>query len=183
MTPLADAVVVPQMEGVTTAIVAFIFVCVIYPHLVKNKTQFYAAFAAVLTIILLHSLSAMIGTAGFQVFAGFLTGLLQLGAVLLLFTSCGGVSLRELGGEMANAFEVIRRGETEKTVIVPLSGEMPKPKHERAAATATTTAEPTVEKIDLPPTAGWPTQSAPPASRDPERPPPRRSDDSSIPLE
>ncbi|MDB5288973.1 MAG: hypothetical protein JWL69_214, partial [Phycisphaerales bacterium] len=24
------------MEGVTTAIVAFIFVCIVYPHLVKN---------------------------------------------------------------------------------------------------------------------------------------------------
>src|SRR5215213_3047601 len=134
MISLADAVVVPEMEGVTTAIVAFIFVCVVYPQLVKNKTQFYAAFAAVLFIILLHSLSAMIGSAGFQVFAGFLTGLLQLGAVLLLFTSCGGVSFRELGGEMSRAFEVIRRGEDEKTIIVPLTGEMPKPRKQAAAA-------------------------------------------------
>src|SRR2546430_5768348 len=60
----------------------------------KHKTQFYAAFTAVLVIILLHSLNVMIGTAGFQVFAGFLTGLLQLGAIVLLFAACGGVTLR-----------------------------------------------------------------------------------------
>ena len=172
MTPLADAVVVPQMEGVTTAIVAFVFVCVIYPQLVKHKTQFYAAFTAVLVIILLHSLNVMIGTAGFQVFAGFLTGLLQLGAIVLLFAGCGGVTLRELGSEMHRAFEVIRRGEDEKTIIVPITGEMPKPRQQAAGGGAPTT-EPTVEKIDLPESAGWPA----------ERPPPRKPGDSSIPLE
>ena len=172
MTPLADAVVVPQMEGVTTAIVAFVFVCVIYPQLVKHKTQFYAAFTAELVIILLHSLNVMIGTAGFQVFAGFLTGLLQLGAILLLFAACGGVTLRELGSEMHKAFEVIRRGEEEKTTIVPITGDMPKPRQQSSAASAPST-DPTVENIDLPPTAGWPS----------ERPPPRKPGDSSIPLD
>ena len=34
------------MEGVTTAIVLFVFACVILPSLVKNRTQFYAAFFA-----------------------------------------------------------------------------------------------------------------------------------------
>jgi len=165
--PIADAVVVPQMEGVTTAIVAFIFVCVVYPQLVKNKTQFYAAFTAMLAIILLHSLNVMIGTAGFQVFAGFLTGLLQLGAILLLFAACGGVSIREIGGEMSRAFEVMRRGEEEKTIIVPLSGEMPKPRQQPSSSQASNEA-PTAEKIDLPPQAGWPQ---------------KKSDDSSIPLE
>src|SRR4051794_4216427 len=129
--PLADGTVVvsSQMEGVTTAIVAFIFVCVVYPQLVKNKTQFYAAFAAVLVIILLHSLGLMLrDSAGFQVFAGFMSGLLQIGAILLLFMSCGGVSLREIASEMGRAYEVIRRGEEEKTVIIPLTGEMPRPR-------------------------------------------------------
>src|SRR5215212_3033141 len=97
MIPLADAVVVPEMEGVTTAIVAFIFVCVVWPRLVKNKTQFYAAFAAVLLIILLHSLSVMIYTsAGFQVFSGAAQGLLQLAAIVLLFSGAGGISVKEL---------------------------------------------------------------------------------------
>lgn len=153
---LADAVVVPQMEGVTTAIVLFIFVCVIYPQLVKHKPQFYGAFTALLIIILLHSLSSMIGTAGFQVFAGFLTGLLQLIAIILLFMSCGGISLRELAGDMARAYEVIRRGESEKTVIIPLTGEQPKPRQGTAAAPSTPDDDIEEEKIDLPPDAGWP---------------------------
>ena len=123
-------VIVPQMEGVTTALVAFIFVCVVYPRLVKNKPQFYAALAAVVIIILLNSLNTMIGTAGFQVFSGAATGLLQAAAVLLLFLSAGGITLRELSSDMARAYEVIRRGEEEKEVIVPLTGQVPKPKPE-----------------------------------------------------
>src|SRR5215207_3754098 len=91
---------VPVMEGVTTAIVAFIFACVIFPHLVKNKTQFYGAFAAVILIILLHSLNTMIGRVGFQVFAGAMTGLPQAAAIVLLFLSAGGLTLSELGAEM-----------------------------------------------------------------------------------
>ena len=163
------------MEGITTAIVLFIFACVIYPKVVQHKTQFYGAFIAVLAIIFLHSLNIMFGhgengSAGFQVFAGALTGLLQVAAILLLFMSCGGVSLRELGSEMGRVIEVIRRGEEEKTVIVPLSGEMPKPRQQTPSTPQTpTNPEPSpAQKIDLPPSAGWPT---------------KRGDDSSIPLE
>src|SRR5215218_5024139 len=116
-------VISPTMEGVTTAIVAFIFVCVVWPHLVKNKTQFYAAFAAVLGIILLQSLSVMIGGASgaFQVFVGAATGLLQLGAIVLLFSGAGGISVKELTGEMARAYEVMRRGDEEKTIVIPIT--------------------------------------------------------------
>src|SRR5262245_54409176 len=79
-------VVVPQMEGVTTVLAAFVFVCVCYPQLVKNRTQFYAAFTSVAVIILLFSLSVMLkDSPGFQVFAGAMTGLLQLAAFILLF--------------------------------------------------------------------------------------------------
>ena len=178
---------IPVLEGVTTAIVAFIFACVIFPHLVKNKTQFYGAFAAVIAIILLHSLNTMINSIGFQVFAGALTGILQVSALVLLFLAAGGITLRELGSEMSRAYEVIRRGENEKTVIVPLTGEMPKPREERRAAAARDVDdEIEEERIDLPPSAGWPAK--PPAPRGPEMPPPRRPtppDDasSSIPLE
>jgi hypothetical protein len=170
------------MEGVTTAIVAFIFACVIFPHLVKNKTQFYGAFAAVLFIILLHSLNTMIGSVGFQVFAGAMTGLLQVCAIVLLFLAAGGITLRELGAEMGRAYEVMRRGENEKTVIVPLSGEMPKPRQQPGPATARDADdEVDEERIDLPPSAGWPAK--PPAGG--EQPPPRRppGDSSSIPLD
>jgi hypothetical protein len=188
MIPLAqtNTVVVPQMEGVTTALVAFIFVCVVYPKLVKNKTQFYAALAFVLIIILLYSLNTMIGSAGFQVFAGAAMGLLQVGAILLLFLSAGGLTLRELGSDMARAYEVIRRGEEEKTVIVPLSGEMPRPRQQQTAETrppaVTPETAPPTEKIDLPPEAGWPTAAspAPPASQAAEKKP---DNSSSLPLE
>src|SRR5687767_1834367 len=163
MTLAQGSVVVPQMEGVTTAIVAFIFVCVVYPTIVKNKTQFYAAFGALLIIILLHSLNIMFGreSAGFQVFSGAVTGLLQLAAILLLFMSCGGVSLREIGAEMGRVYEVIRRGEEEKTVIVPLHGEMPKPRQQPGPLAAPQSTEPPVaERIEAPPEAGWPTKKS-----------------------
>ena len=177
---------VPVMEGVTTAIVAFIFACVIFPHLVKNKTQFYGAFAAVLFIILLHSLNTMIGSVGFQVFAGALTGILQVCAIVLLFLAAGGITLRELGAEMSRAYEVIRRGEDEKTVIVPLTGEMPKPREARGASAASRDVDDEIdeERIDLPPSAGWPAKPQA-ESRGPEMPPPRRppGDSSSIPLD
>jgi hypothetical protein len=178
-----QAVPVPVMEGVTTAIVAFIFACVIFPHLVKNKTQFYGAFSCVIVVILLHSLNTMIGRVGFQVFAGAVTGLLQAAAIVLLFLSAGGLTLRELGGELSRAYEVIRRGENEKTVIVPLTGEMPKPRGEQPA---TRDIDDEIEegRIDLPPSAGWP---AKPTPGGPEMPPPRQrpasGDSSSIPLE
>jgi hypothetical protein len=179
------------MEGVTTAIVAFIFACVIFPHLVKNKTQFYGAFAAVLFIILLHSLNTMIGAVGFQVFAGALTGILQVCAIVLLFLAAGGITLRELGAEMGRAYEVIRRGENEKTVIVPLTGEMPKPRGASTASAARDVDDEIDEgRIDLPPSAGWPAKPQA-ESRGPEMPPPRRppppappdAGSSSIPLE
>ena len=188
--PLAQqAVPVPVMEGVTTAIVAFIFACVIFPHLVKNKTQFYGAFACVIIVILLHSLNTMIGRVGFQVFAGAMTGLLQAVAIVLLFLSAGGLTLRELGAEMSRAYEVIRRGEDEKTVIVPLTGEMPKPRGSSAAASSVRDIDEEIgeQRIDLPPSAGWP--SKPPQASGPEMPPPRQrppssaGDSSSIPLE
>jgi len=184
---------VPVMEGVTTAIVGFIFVCVVFPHLVKNKTQFYGAFACVLFIILLHSLNTMIGAVGFQVFAGALTGILQVCAIVLLFLAAGGITLRELGAEMGRAYEVMRRGENEKTVIVPLSGEMPKPRQAGGGGGGGGTASRDVddeideERIDLPPSAGWPAKPQGEGSRGSEMPPPRRQpppdSSSSIPLE
>lgn len=116
------------MEGVTAAIVAFLFVCMIFPSMVRNRPQYYGAFSAVLCIILLHSLNMMIQSTGFEVFAGVMTGLLQIIAIILLFLSVGGLTVRELARDMAHAFEVIRRGEEEKTIIIPLTGQVPKPK-------------------------------------------------------
>ena len=116
------------MQGVTTAIVGFILVCVVFPKLIKNKPQFYMAFVLVLLIILLQSLAMMIGSPGFGVFAGVFTGVFQMAALVLLMLSAGGSTLGELTADLTDAYEVIRRGETEKEVIVPIRGEMPKPK-------------------------------------------------------
>src|SRR5437764_13731182 len=109
------------MQGVTTAITAFIFVCIIYPHLVKHKTQYYGALAFLIVIIVVDVFR---GAETF--FPQLLIAMLQVGAILLLILAAGGLSAKQLAGEMLNAYEVIRRGEEEKTVIVPMSGQKAK---------------------------------------------------------
>src|SRR2546422_10578256 len=88
-----NTVIVPHaLNGVTTAIVLFIFACVAYPTLVKNRTQFYAAFVSVLAIILLFSLALMLkDSAGFQVMAGVFSGPLHVLALIMLFLCAGGL--------------------------------------------------------------------------------------------
>jgi hypothetical protein len=110
---------------VTIAIVGFILVCVVLPHIIKWKAQFYAAFAVVLISILLHSLGDMFPGENkrFQQVMNGLVGLLNIMALILLMMAAGGLRLRELAGEVANAYEVMRRGETEKTVVIPLGGQ------------------------------------------------------------
>src|SRR5688572_2394490 len=105
------------MEGVITAIVAFIFVCIVYPRIVRHKAQFYAAVGAIVVILLFQSLGIMIGSGGFRVFVGALTGLLTLVAFVMMILSTGGLSLHELTTDIRGAFEVVRRGEEEKEVI------------------------------------------------------------------
>src|SRR5688572_12415550 len=116
------------MQGVTTALVAFIFFCVIFPERIKNRPQFYAAFALICVIILLDAVGYILGGSSFRVFAYFATAVLQVGTICLLFLAAGGITWRDLGGELSHAFEVIRRGSDEKEVIVPLRGEVPKKK-------------------------------------------------------
>ena len=115
------------MQGVTTALVAFIFFCVIFPERVKNSPQFYAALALICGIIILDALGYAIG-GKFAVLVYFAEAFLQVGAILLLFLAAGGITWRELRGDMANAFEVIRRGGEEKEVIIPLTGQQPRPR-------------------------------------------------------
>ena len=91
------------MEGVTAALVAFIFVCIIFPHLIKHRAQYYTAVALVIAIVLCHA--APWG------FFRVLIAILQATSILLLILGAGGLSARELAGEFANAYEVIRRGE------------------------------------------------------------------------
>src|SRR5688572_14373603 len=115
------------MEGVTTAIVAFIFVCIVYPRLVRVRAQFYAAIAAIVLILFFQSLSVMIGSGKFAAFVAALTGLLLLAAFILMILATGGLSLRELTGDVMGAFEVIRRGEQDKEIIIPRSAQPPMP--------------------------------------------------------
>jgi hypothetical protein len=113
------------MEGVTTAIVGFIFVCLVFPSIVKNKPQYYAAFAAVVLVILLSGLEAVIDSTGFHAYATFVICVMQVSALILLTLSVGGLSFKQFAGEVADAIEVIRRGETKKEIIIPLRGQQP----------------------------------------------------------
>ena len=116
------------LDGVTTAVVLFLFTCLVVPGLVKNRTQYYAAFGCVLGIILMSTVALMIGSVRFDVFAGVIIGFLQLVAVSMLVMCAGGMTVKTLAGEMGRAYEVIRRGSEEKEIIVPLTGEHPKPR-------------------------------------------------------
>jgi hypothetical protein len=116
------------MQGVTTAIVAFIFVCMAMPRLVKNRAQFYAAFVAIILIILLDTLAHMFGggePGAMTHFAYVGTGFLQIAAIVLMMLAIGGLSASELAGELSGAYEVMRRGGEEKEIIIPLEGQMP----------------------------------------------------------
>jgi hypothetical protein len=126
--------VVATLDGVTTVLVGFLFVCLIFPRMVKNRPQYYAAMAAIVGIILLHTMTLMFGSSGILSFAAVFTGLLQVATLILLVLSVGGLSMRELAGEMADAYEVIRRGETQKEVVIPISGQMKRRPSAAAAA-------------------------------------------------
>jgi hypothetical protein len=115
------------MEGVTTAIVAFILACVIFPKVVKNKPQYYGALVAVLLIIMFGALGRIVGNDRFWTFIHVMTALLQAGALVLLILSAGGLSMKDLAGDLAETVEVVRRG-GEKEIIIPRRGETPKPR-------------------------------------------------------
>ncbi len=110
------------MDGVTTAIVLFVFVCVLFPRLIDNRPQYYIALVLTLLLIVLQPVAFYTGNRGLPIGLG----ILQAAAVLLLFLSAGGLSVRGLTTEMMGAFEVIRRGETEKEVIIPMGDRSPR---------------------------------------------------------
>jgi hypothetical protein len=165
------------MHGVTTALVGFLLVCVIFPNLVKQKALYYASFAAVCLIIIFDALGLMVSgpetaLTKFRVFTYVMGALLQVAAILMLFLSCGGITWRQLADDMKDAVEVIRRGGEEKEIIVPLSGDLARIKAERRAE-RDEPAEPQRYVINDP----TPAASAPPAPND------KLSDKPGIPLE
>jgi hypothetical protein len=156
------------MDGIIAVIVAFIFVCILFPKLVRNPTQFYAAFGMVLLVVVLQTLARMFGSSaseGFGRFVAVCDGFLTAASLLLVVMATGGLSLKDLTGEFTKAIEVIRRGEEQKEIIVPITGQMPKPRRREAVPMED---EPVVHTIETPPAAT------------PERKP---GDPSSIPLE
>jgi hypothetical protein len=143
------------LDGVTTGCVLFLFTCLVIPSFIKNRTQYYAAFGAILGIILMNTLALMLhNSASFQVFGGVVVGFLQIVAVAMLVLCAGGMTVKSLAGEMTHAYEVIRRGEEEKEIIVPLSGARPKARDADSPA-------PRIN-IDTPPVPPAPTQSPKP---------------------
>jgi hypothetical protein len=114
---------VTTLDGITTVLTAFMFVCLVLPTMVRHRSQFYAALACIAGIIVIHTGMLMFGAFTFGPVA---IGFLQLMALLLLVLCVGGLTVRELAGDMAKAYEVIRRGETEKEIIIPL-GDRPPP--------------------------------------------------------
>ena len=125
------------MEGVTTAIVLFVFVCILFPRLIDNRAQYYIAFVVTLLIILLDGFKRLLVVedgSGMN-FAIVATAVLQVVAIVLLFLSAGGLSVRGLTKDMVGAFEVLRRGETEKEIIIPLGDQFEKKEHKRAIDT------------------------------------------------
>ncbi|HZZ44496.1 MAG TPA: hypothetical protein VFE58_16290 [Tepidisphaeraceae bacterium] len=120
------------MQGITTAIVAFIFVCMAMPKLVKNRAQFYAAFVAILLMIALDMLGHMFAggaepSSALIKFVYVGTAILQIAAIVLLMLAAGGLSPTEFAGELAGAYEVIRRGGEEKEIIIPLDSQINRP--------------------------------------------------------
>jgi hypothetical protein len=175
------------MHGVTTALVGFLLVCVIFPNLIKNRTQYYAAFGAVCLIIVLDALGMAVSgvesgkIAGLRVFAYVAGAFLQVGAILMLFLACGGISWRELADDMKDAVEVIRRGGEEKEIIVPLSGEMGRMRAQRQAEREEAPRERYVindPEAPVSPPAATP-QAAPPPAQTPRKP----DEPGGIPLE
>ena len=142
--PPPQIALVSTLDGVTTVLVGFLFVCLVLPSMVKSRPQFYAAMACLIGVIVLHTLQLMFGTsASFALGLGVGTGGLQVIAFLLLVLSVGGLTVRQLAGDMAKAYEVIRRGETKKEVIIPIG--------DQAGRRRPGDPSPNVYRIDTPP--------------------------------
>jgi hypothetical protein len=115
------------MEGINTAIVGYILLCMVMPHLIKNRTQYYMALAAVLVNILLMSLALMIGSTTLLRAIQCIGLLLTAASLVLLVLASGGLSFREFTTQMGGAInETFRSQEPERTPIIPITGEQPK---------------------------------------------------------
>jgi hypothetical protein len=110
----------------TTPLIAFLFVCLIFPKIVRNRPQFYISFGLLVLILVLNLVGRIFPNDKFVYFLSVIIDALKLVVFILLVLCAGGLSLHELTGEVFRSFEVMRRGDTEKTVIIPLTGQKPK---------------------------------------------------------
>ena len=117
---------ITSMQGVITALVAFLLACLIWPSVVKNRPQYYAAFACVLLLLLIDTFTLMFSGTSFGskliVFGSVCTGFLSIAALVLCMLFAGGLTVKDLTGEIKGTYEVLRRGETEKEIIIPQRG-------------------------------------------------------------
>jgi hypothetical protein len=116
------------MEGVTTAITVFIFACLIWPDIVKNKPQFYSSIGLLMVIILFDAIGHMSSGGPLFHVMYVLAAILQMLTILILVMCVGGLSPRELASEVSETIDAIRHGGEQKPVLVPLKGEQPIPK-------------------------------------------------------
>ena len=155
--------------SISVPIVAFLFVCIIFPHLVRNKAQFYMAFAVLIVILILEVVADVAGgSVGLARLLHVVHGVLYIVDLVLFVLATGGLSMHELTGEFKNAYEVMRRGEDKPTVVIP--------KRDNPYAGARSPAE------DVPPPA-TPRYDLTPPPPQPPSPTPRDEGDRSIPLE
>ena len=137
------------MEGVTTAIVAFIFACLVWPHIVKNKAQFYCSIGLLMLILLFDAIGHMAaGDSALPHVMYVLAALLQMLAILVLVMCVGGLTAHQLAGEVSDTIDTLRRGE-QKPVLVPLKGEQPMPREEKPVGRQTITLDDEDDSIPL----------------------------------
>lgn len=110
------------MQGVITAVVAFIFTCIVFPSLVKSRPQYYGALALILLAIFLDAVSTSSDTKStFHAFVGVADAILVICSIGLLMLATGGLSARDLAADIGKTIEVVRRGGEKETIIVPMS--------------------------------------------------------------
>ncbi|HEY0008545.1 MAG TPA: hypothetical protein VGB55_07470 [Tepidisphaeraceae bacterium] len=121
-------IVFPTLDSLTFLLAAFFFYCLAKPEMVRNRTQYWGVFFGLILIVVLTTLRLMLyNSPGGQIVTGILIGLTQIAAMVLTVLYVGGMSVREMAGEMGSAVDEVRTGGMpKKTPIVPLTGDKPR---------------------------------------------------------
>ncbi len=103
--------------------------------MIKNRTYYYFTLACLCGIILFNMLFYFLNDTYGRGFCAIMLGVLHLGALLLTMGYVGGLSVKEIGFEVAEAAKDFKAGgDVKKPVIVPLTGQQPTPRADRAAS-------------------------------------------------